>query len=198
MRRPKAIAALLFIAVALFLMQLNVLPHGISFTRQMYALNKLKNRAALPQETDYDDAISLSALIQPGDDRGRWSEMSAARIEGYVLAVRDGSVESANCYSLFRRDTHIRVGLNLDASPQACVEVEVTPRVRKWARAQGWDWTTAALARELEGHWCHFEGWLLFDLGHDEESENINPGGRKNWRATAWELHPVTAIKVIK
>lgn len=189
---------LLLIAAALSLMQFNALPNGISFTRRMHALNQLKNRTLHPQEIDYNGEVTLSALVQFGDDTGRWSDQSAARIEGYVLAVRDGSIESANCYSLLRRDTHIRLGLSLDASPRSCVEVEVTPRIRDWAKGQGWDWTTATLARELIGHWCEFQGWLLFDVGHDEESENTNPGGDKNWRATAWELHPVTAIRVIK
>ena len=197
MRRLKTIALLLLIAASLSFTQLNILPNGISFSRRMQALNKLKNRTALPQETDYNDEVTLSALLKPGDDTGRWSETSAARVEGYVLSVRDGSIESANCYSLFRRDTHISLALTKDASPRACVELEVTPRIREWAKEQGWDWSTDALARELEGHWCHFEGWLLFDIGHDEESENINQGGVKNWRATAWEIHPVTSIRVI-
>ena len=46
--------------------------------------------------------------------------------------------------------------------------------------------------------WCEFEGWLYFDLGHDEESENIAPGNPENWRATAWEVHPITKITVMK
>ena len=164
----------------------------------MQALNKLKNRTALPQEIDFNDEVTLSALLQPGADTGRWPETSAARVEGYVVSVRDGSIESANCYSLFRRDTHISLSLTKDSSPRACVELEVTPRTREWAKEQGWDWSTDALARELVGHWCQFEGWLLYDIGHDEESENTNQGGVKNWRATAWEIHPVTSIRVIK
>jgi hypothetical protein len=185
-------------AASILFLQLNILPNGISFSRRMHVLNKLKNRTALPQETDYNNEVTLSALLRPGDDRGRWSEASAATVEGYVVSVRDGSIESANCYSLFHRDTHISLALSKDASPQTCVELEVTPRIRRWAKAQGWDWSTDTLARELVGHWCRFEGWLLFDIGHDEESENTNQGGARNWRATAWELHPVTSIRIIK
>lgn len=179
-------------------MQFNPLPNGISFSRRMHALNKLKNRTLVPQESDYDSRVTLNALLQPGDDSTRWSDKSAARVEGYVVSVRDGSIESANCYSLFRRDTHIEVALSKDASPRDRIELEVTPRIRGWAKGQGRDWSTGALARELVGHWCHFEGWLLFDTGHQKESENLNPGGIKNWRATAWELHPVTLIEIIR
>ena len=164
----------------------------------MHALNQLKNRTQRPQESDYDDRVTLNGLLRPGDDRTRWSETSAARVEGYVVSVKDGSIESANCYSFFRRDTHIELALSKDPSPRERVELEVTPRTREWAKAGGWNWSTGALTSELVGHWCQFEGWLLFDNGHDEESENTNPEGGKNWRATAWEIHPVTAIKVLK
>lgn len=197
MKNLKAIALLLLIAAPLF-MQFNPLPNGVSFSARMHALNKLKNRTLLPQESDYDDRVTLNALLQHGDDSARWSNASAARVEGYVVSVKDGSVESPNCYSFFRRDTHIEVALTTDAPPRERVELEVTPRIREWAKGQGQDWSTRALASELVGHWCRFEGWLLFDTGHDEESENVRPGGDKNWRATAWELHPVTSIKVIR
>jgi hypothetical protein len=179
-------------------MQFNLLPNGISFSKRMHSINKLKNRTLIPQGPDFDNRVTLNALLQPGDDAARWSEAMAARVDGYVVAVQDGSIESANCYSLFHRDTHIEVALSEDASPRERVELEVTPRIREWAKRQGWDWTTAALRSELVGHWCQFEGWLLFDTGHDEESENTRPGGEKNWRATAWELHPVTSVKVIR
>jgi hypothetical protein len=42
------------------------------------------------------------------------------------------------------------------------------------------------------------EGWLLFDREHAGESENTAPGRAANWRATAWELHPVTKIEIIR
>jgi hypothetical protein len=198
LKRLKASALLLLIAAALLLTQLNLLPGGISISPSMRAINRLKNRAQPPQVSDFDDRVTLAGLLQPGDDHARWSEHSAAIVEGFVVSVRDGSVESANCYSFFQRDTHIEVALSRDASPRERVELEVTPRIRAWAKRQGRDWSTAALKRELEGQWCRFEGWLLFDINHDEESENTSPGGGENWRATAWELHPLTSIKVIR
>jgi hypothetical protein len=38
---------------------------------------------------------------------------------------------------------------------------------------------------------------MLFDFEHVDQAENTNPGGAKNVRATCWEIHPVTAIKVL-
>jgi hypothetical protein len=198
LRRLNTIALFLLVTALAILLQFNILPSGVSFSSRMHTLNKLKNRTRLPQQPDYDHQVTLNALLQPGDDSRRWSETSAARVEGYVVAVRAGSVESANCYSLLQRDTHIEVALSKDAPPRERMELEVTPRMSEWAKRQGWDWSTGVLASELVGHWCQFEGWLLFDTGHDEESENTNLGGGKNWRATAWELHPVTSIKVVR
>jgi len=84
-----------------------------------------------------------------------------------------------------------------DAPKNAQVVVEVTPNLRDWAAAQGIDWSEQALQTQLVGHWCEFEGWLYFDIAHDEDSENVVPGNRENWRATAWEIHPVTQIRII-
>jgi hypothetical protein len=74
--------------------------------------------------------------------------------------------------------------------------IEVTPRVRAMAAAKGQDWSTEALLG-LKGHRVRITGWLLFDFEHVDESENTAPRKRENWRATSWEIHPVTDIKVI-
>jgi hypothetical protein len=76
--------------------------------------------------------------------------------------------------------------------------LEVTPRGSRRAVEWGWDWRVATLKRELVGRRCRFEGWLLFDRGHADESENTAPGARGNWRGTAWEIHPVTRIEVLE
>jgi hypothetical protein len=47
------------------------------------------------------------------------------------------------------------------------------------------------------GHRVRFKGWLLFDREHADEAENTKPGRAANWRATAWEIHPVTTIEVL-
>ena len=187
---------ILLLAAALVLAQSNCPRQGSAFSHSTRAFVRLKNRIELPQETDFDPRVTLAALLQPGDDRSRWSTSRAATIEGYVVAVRTGGIEAANCYSLTRRDTHIDVALRPDAPPQERVVVEVTPPMREWAKRQGLDWSEPTLSRELVGRWCHIGGWLLFDSEHDGESENTAPGRIGNWRATACEIHPVTRIEV--
>jgi hypothetical protein len=161
------------------------------------AFNALKNRTELPRAADFDGALTLEAMLAPGHDWGRWRPSRAGRIEGYVVRVHDAGPESANCFSLSRVDAHIEVAPRADAPPSQRVIVEVTPPMRDWAARQFRDWSTATLQRELTGRRVRVEGWLLFDDEHDEESENTRPGNDDNWRATAWEIHPVTSIAVV-
>lgn len=162
------------------------------------ALIALKNRTTTPSPADIDRNVTLSALLAPGHDRSRWSSARAGVIEGYVVHVEEAGIEAANGFSMSRRDTHIEVALRLDAPPRERVILEVTPAFRDRMHQRGIDWSSESLARTLTGRWVRFEGWLMFDEGHDKESENTNPGDRDNWRATAWELHPLTAITIVK
>src|SRR5690349_17991328 len=99
LKHVKTSVLLLLIITALAVTQLNLLPGGISLSPRMRAINGLKNRTPPPQESDFDAGVTLAGLLQPGDDRARWSERAAGRVEGFVVRVMNGSVESSNCYS---------------------------------------------------------------------------------------------------
>ena len=75
--------------------------------------------------------------------------------------------------------------------------VEVTPRLRAIMGTSGTDWSTKTLRKQLRGEWIKVQGWMMFDAQHANAAENTNPGGANNWRATAWEIHPVTDIQVV-
>jgi hypothetical protein len=201
-KRPRTLLLIALIiallAAAIARLQSNCPAQGIPLSPHMLASIRLKNRTTLPQRADFDPLVTLATLLQPGDDRARWSVLRTASIEGYVIAVHEAGSEAANCFSPTKRDTHIEVALRPDSAPRERVVLEVTPRIRAWAKHQGWDWSSLALSRELVGRWCYFEGWLYFDNGHAEEAENTAPGRTRNWRATAWEIHPVTHIKSIR
>jgi hypothetical protein len=158
------------------------------------AFNSLKNRTTVPAAADFDSRVTLDAMLAPGDDRRRWQPSRAAAIEGYIVRVHDAEPESANCLSRTRLDAHVEVARRPDAPPNERVIAEVTPGMRERAASRGVDWSTATLRSQLTGRRVRIEGWLLFDDEHDEESENTRPGHPGNWRATAWEIHPVTAI----
>ena len=186
------------VVAAGFFSPLDCPEQGWAVSTEKRAFTRLKNRTRLPEVEDFDERVTLEALLKTGDDRERWTEGRAARIEGYVIAVTSGGIEAANCFSWRMRDTHIYVARSPHASTRERLVVEVTPRLREWASRRGYDWSEAALRSALVGRWCRIEGWMLFDREHAQESENVSPGRTRNWRATAWELHPMTGITVLK
>lgn len=162
--------------------------------------NRLKNRYAFPTQADIDPSITLEKMLAPGNDENRFSEAKAATITGYVVKVnKKGSSETCNCHAtspLFT-DTHIELVLDPDhAGKQERVIVEVTPRMRAIMADKGEDWSGQEL-QNLLGKQVTFTGWMLWDWRHKKDAENTDPGDAKqNWRATCWELHPVTAIEI--
>jgi len=200
---------LLLVAVAItFLITLwlvvahNCPSAGFALTSRARNLHRLKNRTVVPQASDFDSRITLDTLLQPGDDSNRWSTNRAARIQGQVIDVAYAGIEAANCFSPCRRDLHILIAKREGALKKEQVVLEVTQNLRpvyhSGATEQGLDWSEQNLKAQLVGKWCEFEGWLYFDVGHAEESENISPNDSSNWRATAWEVHPITKITVIR
>jgi hypothetical protein len=215
----KLVARLVLIAVTLvavlFVLLRDYCPKfGFALNKQRSDFHQLKNRLALPQQSDFNSLVTLERLLQPTDDRSRWSTSRAAQVEGYVVSVESGPLEAANCYC--RRDMHIMIAPRLDAAPREQVVLEVTPRIKATKQAQTLDlrvaspdaqapnvdslkdWSLETVKRDLTGRRVRFEGWLFFDSSHAAESENTAPGRANNWRATAWELHPVTKIEILK
>jgi hypothetical protein len=170
--------------------------------KEARALNRLKNRYNRPMPEDYSHyGITLEAMLAKGDDEKRFTNSQAADVEGYVRDVTIGGVESCNCDATDARwrDTHIVLVLDSkDNSARRSVIAEVTPRWREEVAKRGDDWSTDALKKTLKGKRVRIRGWMLYDHHYEDESENTHPGGKKNWRATAWEIHPVISIEVLK
>lgn len=173
-------------------------PSGFGLTATRRVEHRLKNRTSYPQATDFNAQVTLPALLQPGDDENRWKETQAARIEGYVVSVGRAGIELTNCWSPCRRDIHINLALRSGAPVSEQVVVEVTPGFERLGKTHGLDWSAATLERTLVGHWCQFEGWLFYDRHHAKEATNTRKEGEDVWRATAWEIHPVTKIEVLR
>jgi hypothetical protein len=163
-------------------------------------LDRLKNRYHFPVSSDIDPTVTLTAMIAPGDDENRFDSKSAATITGFVLEVKEGGIETCNCHATksSERDTHIYLTLTDGAPKNQSVIVEVTPRTRILRQRAGHnDWTTDELKKNLQGNWAEISGWMMFDFEHVGEAENTNPGHANNYRATCWEIHPVTSIKLV-
>jgi hypothetical protein len=172
---------------------------GNSAGAQGQALNRLKNRFTAPGPDVVDTAVTLAAMVAPGEDRDRWSAERGASIVGYVRNVKPGGFETSNCLAKGRldRDTHIELVPDPADASGLPVIVEVTPRWRALMAARGVDWATATLRRQLLGRWVRVTGWLMFDAEHANAAANTAPGHPHDWRATAWEVHPITDLLVV-
>jgi hypothetical protein len=202
MRISLKIVLLLFVANNFYCqnIQENSCPtEGNAKTEHLQELNKLKNRSKFPEAKDINHKITLGEILKKGDDKERWNHEQAAKVIGYVRDVKVGGVETANCKTKDKnlRDTHIELVLNpMSAEKNQAVIVEVTPRIRKIMAEKGIDWSTKMLRSKYLGRWVEVEGWMMYDFEHANMAENTKPGNLKNWRATAWEIHPITSIKI--
>lgn len=167
---------------------------------QVRALNALKRRMQTPSAKDFDHTVTLAAMVAPGEDAGRFDTQRAVTVEGYVADVKVGGVESVNCHTHDPkfRDTHIELTLDpLHDDESKHVIVEVTPQWREALAKQDVDWQTNTLRQTLVGRWVKITGWLLYDEEHANAAANTASSGTHVWRATAWEVHPITAIEVL-
>ena len=85
---------------------------------------------------------------------------------------------------------------------------QFTPR---WEKKFGFDDSNYDAMRQLiesqlKGKRVKFSGWMLYDFIHENAAQSTRPNqpvcanfGDKNcnWRATPWEVHPVTAYEIV-
>lgn len=197
MRRLLAIIIVAFLAARAPAWAADCGTAGDAKNARAAALNEQKNRDS--GLGAIDPRATLAAILAPGKDLTRWSVNNSASVTGYVANVIPGGIESCNCHAraVADRDTHIYVvATKADAGHLSrSMIIEVTPRIRQEMSAIGQDWSTQAL-RALIGKIVTFRGALFFDDEHKQNSVNTNPSNKKDWRATAWEIHPAVAIKV--
>jgi len=177
-------------------------PEGSARSPTAQALNRLKNRMLLPKASDYDTRATLEALRAPGDDRTRWSSSRAATIEAYVRLVAATGAESCNCGATATNLADTLLELTSGPDDRALpVIAEITPILRSLHRhLRMEDWSSRAVYEKYAGKRIRVSGWLLFDETHLLEATNSDPRdahGHQNWRATCWEIHPITRIEVI-
>ena len=162
-------------------------------------LNKLKNRTALPKQSDFDLAFNWTELAKFEEDSRKFEGNKAAILRGYVLRVRISGKETCNCNSENPefRDTHIILTPSKEKTGVLNqIIVEVTPRMRFLMQKQGVDWSQAAL-KKLHGRTIEVQGWLMYDFKHGDQSAKVRQKTKGVTRSTAWEIHPVTSIKLL-
>ena len=161
--------------------------------------NRLKNRSVAPTKAQIDPQFNWTELAKFEDDRDKFSVEKGATLRGYVLRVKMSEAETCNCNSKTPdfRDTHLII--TPDAEQTGVLNqivVEITPRLRAQMQARGVDWSQDAL-KKLRGKYIEIEGWLFYDYNHGNQSAKIRQKTKGVTRSTAWEIHPVTALKII-
>ena len=175
---------------------------GESDREYIRTMNRLKNRYNIPLTNNFDNNVSFSSFLSTGDDVGRFRENKAVEIVAWVLEVKWGSKESCNCSHTGQdlQDVHIELVRTKNTSSRIKVVVaEITPRLREVLFDElGISTNNTRLRNTVRKHKVKIKGWLFFDWQHITEAENTDPGDADNIRATAWEIHPITSIKVIQ
>ena len=173
-------------------------------------LNIQKNRGIAvtnPQK------ITAQEIRDPANNTGVFTANKRVWVIGFVASVDPGGLqETCNCKRTDLRDVHI----NIVADPSEVgdqskyVVVEFTPR---WEHTFGFDDSNydamrQAVINQIQSKWVKFSGWMLYDFVHANASQSTSPNnpvcpndGQQhsgcNWRATPWEVHPVTAYAVV-
>ncbi|HVS82440.1 MAG TPA: hypothetical protein VHE60_11980 [Pyrinomonadaceae bacterium] len=173
-------------------------------------LNLQKNRGTAvtsPQK------ITVQEIRDPANNTGKFTPNKQVSVTGFIAGVDPGGMpETCNCKRTDLRDVHI----NIVADPSEAADqtkyvvVEFTPRWEKNFHFDdsNYDTMLAAVKAQIEGKWVKFEGWMMFDFIHANASQSTSPGNPVcpkdglqhsgcNWRATPWEVHPVTAYTIV-
>lgn len=187
-------------------------------------LNSLKNElvdpAGEPQHTfDVPALVTLEAQLPPEltkanhedfeDQVSALGEREVSSLNGYLYYAKNGGSESSNCLLKGADNIDFHIGIGPDAgiaakaktSPGLTAEdrsqaviVEMTPH---WRAAYEPGWNLAEVQKAV-GHKVYVVGQLLADNEHDDAKDDcaFKGHGQSCWRATIWELHPVTRFLV--
>ena len=190
--------------------------------------NLHKNRADVPPSSHVISLDAIRALpdtaLWRSNNRRSWTatdsalvlpyEGVAVTVEGYFEIVKPqsgGSGESPNCHGSAELDTdwHIALVASPNEIEEQAVVVEPTPRTKR----QNSGWTPAvaeALAvrhspsdtrHEADAARVRVTGFLMLDPVHPAHIRGNCKSGcatKKFFRATLWEIHPVTKIEVLR
>jgi hypothetical protein len=172
-------------------------------------LNLQKNRGTAVTSPQ---TITVQAIRDPANT-GKFTPNKKVSVTGFVAGVDPGGMpETCNCKRTDLRDVHINIVANASevGDQSKYVVVEFTPRWEKKFNFDdsNYDAMLAAVKAQIQGKFVKFEGWMLYDFIHANASQSTSPSnpvcpndGQQhfgcNWRATPWEVHPVTAYTVV-
>ncbi|HEX6183645.1 MAG TPA: hypothetical protein VFZ44_07025 [Pyrinomonadaceae bacterium] len=180
---------------------------GTAKSKKVQQLNVDKNR---DEPVTNPRQVTFQELRNP---KKKFSTKDQVWMTGYVASVTSGgNQESCNCERDDLRDIHV----NVVAHPSEVgnlskyVVVEFTPRWQEKLNIDDSNYKEMLkkVRKEIGGKWVRFEGWMLYDHMHDDAAKTTRPKQKPcpddgkihkkcNWRATPWEIHPITSYKVV-
>ncbi|HVT60819.1 MAG TPA: hypothetical protein VHR45_20780 [Thermoanaerobaculia bacterium] len=137
---------------------------------------------------------------------------------GYLYYAHSSPGESSNCQASRQVDSDFHIGIGFDPElageladklaehqeptdeekdevKRTSVIVEMTPHQRALFRS---NWTLRIVKAAI-GRQVRVVGQLLIDSEHNNRRDNCALGNQDDcWRASVWELHPVTRFQVCK
>jgi len=184
---------------------------GSAKTQAFRDLNVLKNRDDAATNTQ---EVTVAEIRKKANDSGHFNPNQQVSLTAFVASLdKGGFEESCNCGRSDLRDIHINVVASETEKKDKTkfVVVEITPR---WEEKFGmnrsdYDAMLESVKTQIEHMWVKFEGWMLRDIAHLTESKTTAAKGtpvctgKKGepkpciWRATSWEVHPVTKFSVV-
>ncbi|HVS82320.1 MAG TPA: hypothetical protein VHE60_11365 [Pyrinomonadaceae bacterium] len=173
-------------------------------------LNVNKNRATAVTSPQ---TITVQAIRDPANNTGKFTPNKQVSVTGFVATIDPGGMpETCNCKRTDLRDVHINIVASASevGDQSKYVVVEFTPRWEKKFNFDDGNYEAmlAAVKAQIQGKFVKFDGWMLYDFIHANASQSTSPNqpvcpndGQQhpncNWRATPWEVHPVTAYTVV-
>jgi hypothetical protein len=187
--------------------------------------NRRKNRTDQPDTSYLVTLGAIRALTDSTlwhmSSRAQWTAADRLVVHPYegtpvtvvgffeIIRPQSGSSESTNCRATAERDTdwHIALVASTNEREPEAVVVEPTPRTKR--RNNGWTPANARQfairksvggARDTTVPQVRVTGFLMLDPSHPHAIRRACTGNctppRCCYRATLWEIHPVTKIEV--
>jgi hypothetical protein len=152
--------------------------------------NTLKNRDIIRGKID--STIVFDSIIRSGkEDTARFKPAEYVSVTGFVLAADEGGPESCNCFSKDSAAENIKLflGHSLDSWKDSVFVIEITPKFSK---------LHPEVHPELMiGRKVTITGYVMYNPDAKRFALNVCKNCRVSDRKTAWEICPVTDVKVI-
>jgi len=164
-------------------------PEGKGASDLAKRMNVLKNRDVV--NGTINPAITPATILAGGpEDTAAFKTTDYATVTGYVLEAEDAGPESCNCFSndTAKQNIHIYLGQSVDSWKDSIFVIQITPKFKKQhpeINADG-----------LIGQRIAVTGMMMYNFESKKFALKACKTCRTTDRKTAWEICPVTDLKV--